>query len=244
MKRKALIITNPGTLNDENYCRGVLIDQQRYYKFFCSPKGGAYFPDDVTVLQTPTPKDLKKYLDSIKGNLDFFIMVFCGHGYYNPKLDTNVFMLNSTADVAENSLLDYFPSKAILIADCCREKYVPSFRFSRIVNAKDNSLFFLDREKCRKYYDEQINMCQPQTIRVYACGIDQTAQDDSQRGGLYSYNLLNIADSISPIDCWSIVHCHNKAEQQVLIQSNGKQCPQISKPRILTPYLPFAVAVK
>lgn len=44
MKRKMLIIANPGERDAENYCEGVNQDVTRYHRFFTSIQGGAWKP--------------------------------------------------------------------------------------------------------------------------------------------------------------------------------------------------------
>ena len=39
MKKKILIISNPGAVGAENYCEGVKKDVENYKKYFTSPEG-------------------------------------------------------------------------------------------------------------------------------------------------------------------------------------------------------------
>ena len=66
MKRKMLIIANPGELNAENYCEGVNQDITRYQCFFTSIQGGAWKSDEIKTLIRPEPRDVDLALSELK----------------------------------------------------------------------------------------------------------------------------------------------------------------------------------
>ena len=106
----------------------------------------------------------------------------------------------------------------------------------------------MDKQKARRYYDEQLLKCPRGLVVMQACDIDETAGDDEKKGGYYSYSLIACAEDWENQQngyvekCMSVVACHNGARSRVQSLSGGNQNPQIEKPRSM-PYYPFAVIV-
>lgn len=80
MKRKMLIIANPGERDAENYCEGVNQDVPRYHRFFTSIQGGAWKTDEIKTLIRPEPREVDLALSELK-SADYSMVIFCGHGY-------------------------------------------------------------------------------------------------------------------------------------------------------------------
>ena len=97
MKRKVLIIINPGKVRSDNYCNGVNVDSEKYDSFFKSSYGGCYSDDEVEIMKRPSVLDLKIQLLSIK-NYDFSIIIFCGHGFFSQITSSNILELNDDED--------------------------------------------------------------------------------------------------------------------------------------------------
>jgi hypothetical protein len=142
--------------------------------------------------------------------------------------------------------LSGWTQRQTIILDACRE-IVFKKSLSEGMRTLANAGPRLNPEKCRKYYKERIMACAPATIVAYSCDIDETAQDDSRRGGIYSFHLLResrrwaqsrIPDS-SP-QFLSISQAHELASTGVRREASDRQNPQIQKPRS-APYFPFAV---
>ena len=54
MKRRALIIGNPGEKGKEGYCAGVLKDVENYQEFLMSPVGGSWEKSEIAVRLLPS----------------------------------------------------------------------------------------------------------------------------------------------------------------------------------------------
>jgi hypothetical protein len=86
-------------------------------------------------------------------------------------------------------------------------------------------------------------------VVLYSCASGQLSEDDSQRGGVYSYNLIDCAEKWANnnetntnfnFDIMSVVAAHNIAKSSVERIEGDNQTPQIEKPRS-TPYFPFCI---
>ena len=107
----------------------------------------------------------------------------------------------------------------------------------------------LSPSECRRYYDSRIEECDIGLIVMYACSINETAGDDSSKGGYYSHSLISSAtkwadsdskDISKTIYYFSAIMAHDAASSNVQSLSGGRQKPVIEKPRS-GPYFPFAI---
>ena len=77
----------------------------------------------------------------------------------------------------------------------------------------------------------------------------QVSEDDSERGGVYSYNLIGCAEKWAEnnetntnfnFDIMSVLAAHDNAKRAVERIEGDDQTPQIEKPRSM-PYFPFCI---
>lgn len=122
MKRKMLIIANPGELDAENYCEGVNQDVTRYHRFFTSIQGGAWKPDEIKTLIRPEPREVDLALSELK-SADYSMVIFCGHGY-SRKNGTTMVELYKDCDYDSNNFKQG-AARHTVILDCCRVVYEP-----------------------------------------------------------------------------------------------------------------------
>ena len=114
---------------------------------------------------------------------------------------------------------------------------------------KSARLSRINLEECRRYYEKEISECQDTKVILNSCSIGQVARDDSQLGGLYSFNLLRSAQNWADNDTtdtskrygiFSIAMAHEEAKSKVMQLTNSLQVPVIEKPRE-GKYFPFAI---
>lgn len=243
LKRKMLIIANPGEIGDEYYCEGVNKDVENYLNFFTSAIGGAWSTDEITTLKRPNPVQVDQAVNQLR-MADYSVVIFCGHGYSLRNGDT---MLELKRNVTYDSMrLRQGAGRHVMILDCCREVVQPLMEsaqeryFLKHFDQQPVSL-----QAARAYYDNAVERCQRGLIVLHGCDINECAGDDSRLGGYYSYMLCSAArqwsSSPSGGQVSSIVAIHNTASEAVETASKGTQHPQIEKPRS-GPYFPFAVA--
>ena len=95
MNRKVLIISNPG--KGENYCEGVNKDVENYKAFFTSALGGGWYMNEIKHLHCPNQYSVTAELDLMK-DVDYSIVIFCGHGYYSSNFDETIVELQDNID--------------------------------------------------------------------------------------------------------------------------------------------------
>ena len=258
MKRKILIITNPGEKGDEHYCNGVYVDADNYKSFFKAPYGG-YWSEQTEILHLDKPSKIvvNREINEL-GLCDFSILIFCGHGFYSSHSDSNIIQLNKDDRIDSLDLRKAY-NKRIIILDSCREVSKEYITDNVIIKAKlfTESLSGLSKlhpEQCKKYYNQTIENCKNQLIVSYSCNLNEFAGDSSSKGGYYSSSLLKVArkwvdDKIDSIDLdkdyltVNFPRLHEDSIPLTVRLSSGEQNPQIDKPRLPSTekYLPFAI---
>ena len=240
MKKKILIIANPGESGTENYCEGVLKDVENYKKYFMSPVGGSWYSSEIECLKTPNKYSVSTKLNEMK-YLDFSIIIFTGHGY--SQNEETFVELNSEEGMSVTAFKEN-GKKRLVIVDCCRKEWFPVSEL--------NEAYFFHREKSffelkntREIYEDYIRAADVMNIVMYGCDLGETSGDDSKKGGFYSSSLLKICTEFAETNkelkkyCLTAPLAHERAK--VLVKRlKIDQNPQIEKPR-MGKYLPIAV---
>jgi hypothetical protein len=260
MRRRILIITNAGKIGTANYCDGVFKDKENYVSFFKSACGGYYSDLEIRTFDKPLKSKIDNEISLLyTDDIEFSIVIFCGHGFYSTYSNSNILQLNDN-DGIDSLDLRKWANKRIIIEDNCREKCDEYLNESLTKALNSNIRIFdsrgktLNPEECKRYYNKTVADCSEQIICAMACDIDETAGDSSSRGGYYSNSLLKgtkkiVADELQSINlsteyrAFNFPKCHNVAIPLVQGLSGNKQNPQIDKPRFIDEkkYLPFAI---
>ena len=261
MKRRVLIIANPGKTGAVNYCEGVFRDKENYTSFFKSGYGGYYSDSEIRTFDKPSKQKIKDELSALSiDEIEFSILIFCGHGYYSSVSNSNIFHLNDTEDI-DSLEFRKNAKKRIIIEDNCREvchEYINDSR--RLIKGFSAVALYEQKNQqitptlCRFYYNQRISDCPEQIIVAMACNIGEFAGDSSSSGGYYSSSLLkktidDATDDLKTVNLsqshriYNFPAKHNEAVPLVVVRSGNTQNPQIEKPRIHDSknYLPFAV---
>lgn len=190
MKRRALIISNPGEVGGENFCKGVLVDVLQYKAFFKSPYGGLWHDDEVVEICRPSQNEFITAVSSLS-LVDYACIVFTGHGYFDVRKQETILELRQGQEIGAN-VLGLGARRQTAILDCCRKPHAKK----AIVEGVEKIALkapFIDEAKCRETFDTAVLGCSTGRLAMYACSIGETAGDDSLRGGVYSSNLLTCA---------------------------------------------------
>jgi len=245
VKRKALVIGNPGEPGAENYCDGVNRDCENYPGFLTRPLGGAWERREVEVLVRPTVVQVRAALSGLKA-VDYAMVIFAGHGYSTSRGDT-ILELRRGEEI-DSSDLRAGASKQTLVLDCCR-KVARELVMKHLVEAMEKRAAVFNRTDCRKFYDAQIERCAAGISVMWGCTVGEEAGDDPRNGGYYARGLLEGAvawadgsnvDTSNSVERLSIVRAHELAAERVKRLSGGRQNPIIEKPRT-DKYFPFAI---
>lgn len=260
MKRRILIITNAGKVGAENYCEGVFKDRANYVSFFKSGCGGYYSDSEIRTFDKPTKSKVRTELLLLtQENVEFSILIFCGHGWYSTKSCSNIFELNDSDEQIDSLEFRTGAKKRIIIEDNCRKPLPVYINESSVKNFStlalcDSYRRQVDPEYCKVKYNNRIKNCPEQIIIGQACSVGELAGDSPISGGYYSGSLLKqtlktVEDDLQSFNLsnyaktYSFPLNHNSAIPLVRSLSANKQNPQIDKPRVSDPndYLPFAV---
>lgn len=243
MKRRAVIISNPGEDGAENYCTGVLRDVENYRAFLESPNGGLWYSYEIEEMSRPSVFSVNQKIQALSA-FDYVMVIFSGHGEYT---DTTMLELRAGQEIDSRALRLHTKRQSIIL-DCCRKKVpviITDARLKEVAKAAP----LVNPKDCRKYYDKEIEQCAPGPVVLYSCDIDELSGDDSRTGGIYSYNLLKSSqnwansldkDTSNSYYTLSLVGAHNRAVPLVQTHRGGSQNPQIEKARE-APYYPFCI---
>lgn len=260
MKRKVLMITNPGINGAANYCPGVYKDQENYFAYFKEPFGGYWSNLELRHIDKPSRSNVLNELSLLfQGDIEFSIVIFCGHGWYSAKSNSNILVLNDAKEEMDSLELRAMANKRIIILDSCREVH-PEYISEDITKSLSAKALFerersvLNPEECKKYYNQSIAKCPKQIINGYACRLNEVAGDSPVFGGYYSSSLIKaskdwsetnrkIMDLSKNYSVAPFPTCHDGSIPMVSRLSGNTQNPQIEKPRVsdTESYLPFAV---
>lgn len=248
MNRKAIIISNPGEPEDENYCPGVLRDVANYKAFLVSAIGGLWWESEIELMSQPSALEVRRKMRALS-SYDYSLVVFTGHGYHCAIRDSSILELRDGQEI-DSQDLHQGTTKQTLILDCCRKTY-PTTRTMGMDEMKlAKSLPNLHPADCRKYYNQRIEECENGRVVMNACDVDELAGDDSRRGGYYSSALIDTSEEwarINPVNTddkfsiLSVAKAHSSAAPKVRrLASPREQNPQIDKART-PPYFPFCI---
>lgn len=242
MVRKGLIICNPGEVGADNYCEGVYKDETNYKRFLQRPHGGVWYEKEIRIMERPRRYEVQNAIGELR-YCDYALVVFSGHGCYSSRTQSTWLELRDGEEIDSNELRQG-SAKQTVILDCCRviARELPAIvekaaEFRAAVSADD-------MVRSRFYYDNAIAKSPNGLVVLHACDINETAGDDSKRGGYYSCNLIENAEawarSTTIQATLSVVAVHQSAATAAQRQSGNRQNPQIEKPRS-GPYFPFSI---
>lgn len=222
MKKHILIVAEPSTLP------GVSVDINNYMRFFDSDIGGAWDFSEITVLSNEPKSKILACVDILRRmRLDYFIMIFGGHGCWSRQ---NILQVNSSGEkIPEESFIGV-AERQLSIFDTCRGISSRITMDSLLAEAAGYTR--KSRQEIRHRYDDRTMQAIEQQCKLYACQIGQSASDD-ERGGFYSRNLIGSSSMILPGEFFTVPAAHFKAKERTEKETNGRQSPQITQPRCL-----------
>lgn len=255
--RRLIIITNNG--GEGNYLGGVAVDRQNYLDFFQLPEGGLWEAGEIQSYDNfCTLGLLRSYLISCslhsRGQLDYVVLVFCGHGYTN-QYGNQIFELSPGNEASLQDIINIMQhTRCLMIADCCRtivrldEGGVITSRQRMFTESRESDDY---KQECRRIYDMRFKQMTIGSICLgRAASLNQAANENSNTGGYYSHALLESARDViahkksqaRPTDYCpvsSFPYIHNMAAQKVIERTRNGQQPVCDGARWFQP--PFVV---
>jgi hypothetical protein len=174
-------------------------------------------------------------------------VLFSGHGYYSANRRSTIVCLRGN-DEMDSMELRAGASKHTLILDCCRKVERAVLTEDALAKMAAAARKF-GVSNCRRYFNREIEECPSGLVVLHSCDVNETAGDDSRRGGYYAYSLIDAAetwgdenrtDLSKHYDTLSVPRGHDGASESVRRLSGNRQNPQIEKPRS-SPYFPLAI---
>ncbi len=126
MKRLALIIGSPLTIESGGYNQGVYSDVENFTKFLISAPGGAWNATEILdPIINPTREEIFFYLDLFR-YVDIGIIYFSGHGArYNGK---DWIVINEDEEFRVSDLITR-AKRQLIFTDSCRKEAYPWSQF-------------------------------------------------------------------------------------------------------------------
>ena len=232
IRRKALIIQNPGKASD--FRQGVLHDVERFCKFLTSNAGGAWEDNEITVMPADcSVNNIEEYFNRTSNSTDYYLILFTGHGSYQEDKGPICWLMNG--DGFNHAWLEEKVSgvPTLFLTDSCQgiEKLNEGGKIrKRIFSAVTDST---DRQLYRKEYDDKLRNL-PKGMFVVGSSVSpgEYAEEDPKVGGYYVISLLTEArkknmDSSAKSGVYGIAYIHMLAAKKVETLSKGRQTPYL-----------------
>jgi len=242
MNRKAFLIGSPFFKGKSGFLRGVTPDIANMKRHLFSEKGGAWDDHEIMIFENPS-RD--KLLNEVRGNYDFAIIQYSGHGFEYKSTGTMI-SINPYENISLheiNSLL-ICPKKYYFL-DCCRgiesEELRKSTRLFSAMESDDSH----NRMAYKIKYNNIIADCEDGTSIIYSCGLNESAdEDDGGLGGIFSLSYFRSANGIKniPIDkYYSIKNIFDIAVDKMRTDYPMADQTPTMKPERRNKYFPFLI---
>lgn len=226
VKRKAILIGNTRNLE------GVQIDIDKTRRFLCSPIGGAWYSNEIEILENPGKAQLLNQLKVAKQqSFDFAFVLFSGHGAHKRQ---TVLEINGYGEtITESDLLEIAP-RQVSIFDCCRGVIQESVRKSVALDSLSASF---SESSVRYRYDNRVMQALPQQVRLYSCAVGESSYDTAN-GAIYLGHLMDAAKALEYGNEFKTVEtAHAEARANTIRSRTGgsqQQTPEATLPKCIT----------
>lgn len=237
MKKRALIIGNAG--NKDEFLLGVSKDINNYKRFLLSNIGGDWYEDEIYISLDETKEEVKAKIAKLEDEKnEFTFIVFTGHGSFSTLKNCRKLYINN--DYIYESDLLYLSKKQILIIDTCAGI---ENDLSIEATSESDTMDSLRKNASiehRIIYENYIKECLEQQNILYACDIDESSADTS-KGGLFSFYLIETADTNSSNRVLDTQQAYIKTERLIQSDLRTEQNPQYFNSNKHSNKLPFSI---
>lgn len=180
--RKVLLIGAPGTGN--NNLPGVPYDLYNMRDFLQSPRGGAWYPNEIDILDNPATLTVQNAVGAAIA--DYVFIYFSGHGYMD-NWNNNVLSLKDYG-IFDYSLFNAVSPRQLIIVDACLA-YLPTI--SGIPDEIEKWQYADGYSEARALFDRYIISSLPGKLIMHSTSGGQFAYDARNgRGGEFTLALL------------------------------------------------------
>jgi hypothetical protein len=150
--RRALLISNPGELGQENYCKGVYVDIKNYQRLMLAPEGGAWDASDIKHLDRPSASDVRSWLE-VYSKYDYMLVMFTGHGWYSSNDGDRILELRKGEQLASSDMAKGAKKRTIIL-DCCQKVHPESLMEKRAADSMASAAAHkvADPARCRELF--------------------------------------------------------------------------------------------
>lgn len=219
MKRFAIIIGCSGI--GRQYRSGIEKDVDNFIEYLQSNKGGAWNGDEILSLKNKPKTIILDSINNTKGNYDYVLVMFSGHGNYSTVMNERRLYTNDGEFFYESDILGMASKQLTIIDSCaCEERELIEDSLTKAVLFASESVNI--REVYRRFFDDWVESCPNQSIMMYSCDEGEESSD-SDNGGLYAYNLIVAAkNSKEELNCLKV---HEIVKPKVVdsARKRGKQ---------------------
>jgi hypothetical protein len=124
--------------------------------------------------------------------LDYVFVAFAGHGYVI-KEEYSFSTVACVSDAHDVRIRDLNPGnkRCVVVADCCRsiETEIP-VELVESVRRYTKAAQFVETRRYRDLFDRAVECAEEGVVYLYSCDQNQTAADDDDQGGLFTFHLL------------------------------------------------------
>lgn len=248
MKRRAILI-EASDVRGQRDLPGARVDVENLDRFITSPAGGAWYPNEIKTLRKPSLTELKAEIKKAELEAEYLFISFAGHGFMKkpkpgafplPSVKESTYIcLNDAQDV---SLIHVNPTiKNFVLIDSCREypELEKAQKFEHLARFLKEDL----RDIARQIFDNAVRTAGSGQILAFSCGINESAEDDPNRGGYFTAGMIECAQSFSKSGTQRAIctdEVFNCAIKKVKIL-NAQQNPDYIPGRRINNHFPFAV---
>ena len=181
MNRKAILIGS----NYDKTISGVMSDIFAWKKFLLSPIGGAWDPDELTILADAQKTDNVINAINSAESADYAFITFSGHGGTYRQERNHLGFPETVICLGESEFLSEYQlnpgrncPRCTIILDCCRTYINDSDYFTKIASVSESHEGKL-RSYFRDSFDSALARSDMGCVKIYATGINHTASDEN-----------------------------------------------------------------
>jgi len=197
MDRIAVLIEASQVLGQKP-CPGASVDVNTFEDYLNLNVGGAWNKDtEIVKYRNPTRDTILQVIKDI-GRYDYAFITFSGHGGHpsgGAMEDTELCL----QDYTEAKVYELIPRchRSTIVVDACRKLPAITITTNLMEMRKKAIARFAEKRATRQDYVDRFNRlvedCDKGSIKLYSCDIDESANEDTRRGGLFSRSLVERA---------------------------------------------------
>ena len=219
--RKAILIGVPGS--GKKYLPGVQYDVQNKFDYLCSPRGGAWLPEEIVTVFDPTVEEMACLVEWALS--DYAYVYFSGHGLM---MQGSNFLRLKDDLILDLDLFNVNTPRQLIVSDTCR-KYLPAI--SGIPEEMERWMAATGFSEARQIFNNYILNSPAGRMIIHGTQEGEVAKDSVHRdGGVFTLSLLKALHSFKSSAGYYPIMVKDAIEKarEILKADRSKQIPQIT----------------